>query len=82
MRRDGDVKRQFIPRGDQAKQIDVPFDQSGLGHDAQTQPALFGDDLQDAARNQGAFLDGLVGVSGRSQRDLFAALQRSKFLPQ
>ena len=56
--------------GDLLQQVDVARDEVGLGDDAEAQAAVFGEDLQQAARNTDAALDGLIRIGGRTNDDL------------
>jgi hypothetical protein len=59
---------------DPLQQVEVAQDEGALGHDAQAHVAVLGDELEEAARDAGLRLSGLVGVGGRAQRDALALL--------
>ena len=57
---------------DPLQQVEVAQDEGALGHDAEADVAVLGDQLQEAARDAGLRFAGLVGIGGRAQCDALA----------
>ncbi len=77
---DGDVKDQRVVRGDLLEKVDVSGDERGLGDDADAEALLAGEDFEEATGNADAAFDGLVGIGGGADGDLFGWVDGAKLL--
>ena len=81
-RGDGEVHRELVATANFSQQVDIALDQVRLGHDAQPVALLAREHLQQAARDAGPALDGLVRICRRAQRNMLRGIDPLQVLLQ
>ena len=69
-----------VAGGDLLEEIDVAGDEGGLGDDADAEAFLAGEDFEEGAGDAYAAFDGLVGIGGGADGDLFGGVDVAEFL--